>query len=611
MRSNGINIRVSDIIYGVIKRRFLIVFLTVAGLLTGIVLSGISYLRGEMSREYLITSSFSVNTQTQTGLYTSGYEFPNYNDLNMAEELVDAVSYALKSDRMLNDIIDSLGLLGVTTTDIGDNLELSQYNETQIIEMSLYWRSSQEGIDILTEINRLAPEILKETLNIGSVSVINEPSARYVVGGRINMVLWGYMALLGLGLGFGITLLELIMRPTLINVQDVEDVFGLDILCEVAEDKAYFRPGKSMLVEEAGDKTGENFASAAHIILTQQGKKETPHIIYITSTIRGEGKTQMLANLAIRLSDLEKHVLLVDFDMKNPELGKLFLKNADYERSLNALYAGEITEKEAITALTGYLDILPTVPERSSIPLDSNLFTLIRKLASGYDYVLIDTAPVGLSADPMSLNQIASTAMFVIRYDMASLQEIRDALERIRKSGVSILGCLVNGVKVSERGIRNPLTEKADMRKAERRDESLAAPHISAEWESVYRAGWQGSGGEGRPLVAELSDAKEGGTAEDAAQEVTTGDSFIERLFEAQDNRTVPVEKPEADMEMDGSGTDIWESEAWKGRENIQPEENGYREAGKTDTGYVEKASDSIDRAQKHLTDLLDALERF
>ena len=611
MRSNGINIRVSDIIYGVIKRRFLIVFLTVAGLLTGIVLSGISYLRGEMSREYLITSSFSVNTQTQTGLYTSGYEFPNYNDLNMAEELVDAVSYALKSDRMLNDIIDSLGLLGVTTTDIGDNLELSQYNETQIIEMSLYWRSSQEGIDILTEINRLAPEILKETLNIGSVSVINEPSARYVVGGRINMVLWGYMALLGLGLGFGITLLELIMRPTLINVQDVEDVFGLDILCEVAEDKAYFRPGKSMLVEEAGDKTGENFASAAHIILTQQGKKETPHIIYITSTIRGEGKTQMLANLAIRLSDLEKHVLLVDFDMKNPELGKLFLKNADYERSLNALYAGEITEKEAITALTGYLDILPTVPERSSIPLDSNLFTLIRKLASGYDYVLIDTAPVGLSADPMSLNQIASTAMFVIRYDMASLQEIRDALERIRKSGVSILGCLVNGVKVSERGIRNPLTEKADMRKAERRDESLAAPHISAEWESVYRADWQGSGGEGRPLVAELSDAKEGGTAEDAAQEVTTGDSFIERLFEAQDNRTVPVEKPEADTEMDGSGTDIWESEAWKGRENIQPEENGYREAGKTDTGYVEKASDSIDRAQKHLTDLLDALERF
>ena len=65
MKNNdGIHIRVADIIYGVIKHRFLIIVLTAAGLLTGVVLSGISYLRGEMSREYLITSSFSVNTNS-------------------------------------------------------------------------------------------------------------------------------------------------------------------------------------------------------------------------------------------------------------------------------------------------------------------------------------------------------------------------------------------------------------------------------------------------------------------------------------------------------------------------------------------------------------------
>ena len=256
MRNNGINIRISDIIYGVIKRRLLIILLTVAGLLTGIVLSGIAYLRGEMSREYMITSSFTVNMQTQNGLYTSGYDFPDYDDIKMASDLVDSVSYALKSDRMLNEIIDSLGLLGITTADIGNNLELTQYNETQIIEMTLYWRSPQEGIEILREINNRAPQILSEMLNIGSVSVINEPNARYVIGGRVNMVLWGYMALIGLGLGFGITLLELIIRPTLINVQDIEELYGMDVMCEVAEDKAYFRKGKAMLVEEPGEKTG-------------------------------------------------------------------------------------------------------------------------------------------------------------------------------------------------------------------------------------------------------------------------------------------------------------------------------------------------------------------
>lgn len=275
MRENGINIRIADIIYGLMKRRILIVVLTVSGLLVGIVLSGISYLRGEMSKEYIITSSFSVNTQTSSGLFTSGYDFPSYNDINMAQDIVDSVAYVLKSDKMLGEIIDSLGLVGVTTKDIQDNLELTRYGETQIIEMSLYWRSSKEGINILSELNRFAPDMLLETLGIGRVAVIDEPVSKYLVGGKINIVLWGYMALLGLGLGIGIILLELIMHPTLLNVQDMENVYGMEILCEVADDKAYFERKESLLVRDESDsKVGENFASAAHIVQTKLRKKK-------------------------------------------------------------------------------------------------------------------------------------------------------------------------------------------------------------------------------------------------------------------------------------------------------------------------------------------------
>ena len=65
MKKND-EIRVSDILYGIIKHRILIIALTLAGLLVGIALSGISYLRGEMNRQYIITSSFSVNTQNDS-----------------------------------------------------------------------------------------------------------------------------------------------------------------------------------------------------------------------------------------------------------------------------------------------------------------------------------------------------------------------------------------------------------------------------------------------------------------------------------------------------------------------------------------------------------------
>ena len=536
MRNNGIHIRIADILYGIIKHRLLIIGMTVAGLLVGVVLSGISYLQGEMSKEYLVTSAFSVNTQTDNGLFTSGYDFPSINDIDMATDLADTVSYVLKSDKMLDEIIDSLGLLGVTTKDIADNLTLTPYEETQIIEMSLYWRSADEGINILTALNNEAPAVLKETLNIGNTAVINQPSAKYLIGGSVNVVLWGYLALLGFGLSFGIILLELIMRPTLLNVEEIESEYGLEVLCEIADDKAYFEKKNSILVDDGiGTEVRESFSSAAHIIQNHL-RKPGPHIIYITSTLKNEGKTSILANLAVQLSDLEKKVLLVDLDMKNPHLGGLFLKRVDYEHSLNAFYAGDITKEEAIVPLTGYLDIIPTILERSAIPLDSNLFQVIRKIAEGYDYVLMDTAPVGLTADPMSLNQIASAALFVVQYDNATLQEIKDALERVEKSGVQLLGCVVNGIKVSKKGVKNPVKERENIKKAEVKLNTIGDPLVK-----MGKAGDENSfgiknGDSDNSLVAGFAaDVEEKPT--EKKREVTSSGEFVDFLFQEESNQ--------------------------------------------------------------------------
>lgn len=536
MRNNGIHIRIADILYGIIKHRLLIIGMTVAGLLVGVVLSGISYLQGEMSKEYLVTSAFSVNTQTDNGLFTSGYDFPSINDIDMATDLADTVSYVLKSDKMLDEIIDSLGLLGVTTKDIADNLTLTPYEETQIIEMSLYWRSADEGINILTALNNEAPAVLKETLNIGNTAVINQPSAKYLIGGSVNVVLWGYLALLGFGLSLGIILLELIMRPTLLNVEEIESEYGLEVLCEIADDKAYFEKKNSILVDDGiGTEVRESFSSAAHIIQNHL-RKPGPHIIYITSTLKNEGKTSILANLAVQLSDLEKKVLLVDLDMKNPHLGGLFLKRVDYEHSLNAFYAGDITKEEAIVPLTGYLDIIPTILERSAIPLDSNLFQVIRKIAEGYDYVLMDTAPVGLTADPMSLNQIASAALFVVQYDNATLQEIKDALERVEKSGVQLLGCVVNGIKVSKKGVKNPVKERENIKKAEVKRNTIGDPLVNMGNTGGENSFGIKNGDLDNSLVAGFAaDVEEKPT--EKKREVTSSGEFVDFLFQEESNQ--------------------------------------------------------------------------
>ena len=119
----------------------------------------------------------------------------------------------------------------------------------------------------------------------------------------------------------------------------------------------------------------------------------------------------------------------------------------DYVHSINALYRGDTLTEEAITHLTANLDILPAVLERMPLPYDEPLLDIISSLKQSYDIVLMDTAPVGLVADTMSLNQLADVALLVVRFDGASLDTIRDAMGRLGKSNMKIMGCVINGVK--------------------------------------------------------------------------------------------------------------------------------------------------------------------
>ena len=135
----------------------------------------------------------------------------------------------------------------------------------------------------------------------------------------------------------------------------------------------------------------------------------------------------------------------------------------------------------------------------------------------------------------MSLNQIASAALFVIRYDNATLQEIKDALERVEKSGVDLLGCVVNGIKVSRRGIKNPVKERENIRKAELKRDTLGEPLVNLE----NSAGENGFGTEkagNDSLVAGLA-ADEAAEREEEKREITSSGDFVDFLFQEESNQ--------------------------------------------------------------------------
>lgn len=444
---NDVQIRVGDLLYAVLKRWKMILALGLMGFACGFALSGISYLQGNYT-SYAINCSIAITSQSGTGAFTNNSSYLSSNDFYLAQDLVDASTFVMKSDRVLQAAIDGAGLVSVTPKDVSRNLDVSRYNETQILQLTLNWNNADAGVRLMNALLDACKEVLPETLMVGSVAVIDPPAASYLMGGGGYSSLWLIFGLLGIAAGVGVAVLELIMRPTLLNLKDVEDVLGLETLGIVPRDDAYFTKGTRILSDKPADASAvQNFASAAYILSNRFGTKEKQHRFYVTSAEDSEGKSTVAANLALQLSDMEKRTLLLDLNTRAPSLSGIFLQTVDYSRTLNALYKGESSEQEAVISLTGHLDLLPLILERNAVPMDGTLFELLEKIMEPYEYVIIDASSVGRSSDVLRLNQLAKNVLFVVRYDTTPLPAVQDAIEKLDKSGVRILGCVVNGAQ--------------------------------------------------------------------------------------------------------------------------------------------------------------------
>ena len=451
MRSGGIQLRVSDLLFALQKKWKLIISLSLLGLVFGLLLTAMTYVQ-DSAQYYRIRGSVVFQTVTSRGTYLGNSAVAQANDYRMAIEMIDGVTYVIRSDRLIHEVIDELQILGTSVSSIRNNLSVSQTSSTPILTMTLEWSDPQTGLDIWNAVFKKANEMIPQMLMIGKLELINEPTASQLSSGGGSATMPMLLAVLGFAAGAGYAVLELLMHPTLTNVKDIETVFDLETMGLIPMDSDYFRKSNSILVQDdaASSEVAQNFAAAAYILRNRLGTKEENHCFYITSAVNREGRSVVAANLAIQLSDMEHHTLLVDFDTHNPSLGTLFMSEVDYNRSLNALYRGEINQTEAITTLTGYLDILPMVLEHKNlISMDGVIVDLINKLKEKYEYVIIDAPPVGRESDTLSLNQVASTVLFVIGYDQSTIPEIQSSLDKLDKSGIRVLGCIVNRVQSS------------------------------------------------------------------------------------------------------------------------------------------------------------------
>jgi tyrosine-protein kinase Etk/Wzc len=146
-------------------------------------------------------------------------------------------------------------------------------------------------------------------------------------------------------------------------------------------------------------------------------------IIYTSSSIKGEGKTFVSLNLALTLASMDKKVLLIGSDLRNPQLHKYFELNKNRIGLSNYLYDSTTNWKSLIYEKifnNEFLDIIfaGSIPPNPAELLSNGRFEeLLNILKKEYDYIVVDTAPTILVTDTLLISKLADVTVYVTRAD--------------------------------------------------------------------------------------------------------------------------------------------------------------------------------------------------
>ncbi|MBR0243944.1 MAG: polysaccharide biosynthesis tyrosine autokinase [Bacteroidaceae bacterium] len=272
--------------------------------------------------------------------------------------------------------------------------------------------------------------------------------------GRILMTSF----LLGLIIPFAILLIRELLRYRIEGRDDVASLTKVPIVADVPVASEKVKTSAGIVVQaDRNSQMDEVFRSLRTNV--QFMMKENEKIILFTSGISGEGKTFLAANLAVSFALLGKKVILVGCDIRKPALGRLFGTSNSKQGLTNLLRAEHVTaellHKETCdSGVHPGLDLLlsgPIPPNPTEMLSRANLKTVLDLMSNEYDYIILDTAPIGLVTDTLLIARFANVSCFVCRADYTPKANL-ELLDSMAQENKLPNACVVlNAVDMSKR----------------------------------------------------------------------------------------------------------------------------------------------------------------
>lgn len=287
--------------------------------------------------------------------------------------------------------------------------------------------------------------------------LIDDPSFAGMISPKSNMIFLIALAI-AIGLPSLILFLISVFRYKIEGHDDVAKLTKLPIIADVAVASETAKTKADIVVHENQNNQMEEIFRSMRTNL-QFMMKENDKVVMFTSSTSGEGKTFNAANLAVSFALLGKKVVLVGLDIRKPRLAELF-ELKDHHHGITPLLTHDeptwdmVKEQILPSGVNDNLELLlagPIPPNPAELLTRDSLDKVMNLLRDKYDYIIIDTAPVGLVTDTLQIGRVSDATVYMCRADYtpkASFDLINGLANEGKLPNMSIV---INGIDMSKK----------------------------------------------------------------------------------------------------------------------------------------------------------------
>lgn len=422
-----------------------------------------SYLKGQGEQFELVPSTLNLQDPTLLGLITK------FNELQLERNRMVRTTPANhpivqnlteQLDNLRLNILENLRNIQQGIRITRDNLQASSSRfESRIgqvprIERELLEINRQKGIKeslYLYLLQKREESALSLAATVANSRVIDTamPGDKPIKPKKPLIYLLSF--LLGLGMPFGFIYVKNLLNNRVQELSEVEKATNTPVLGEIANEAGN---NKIVVTKNSRNPVAEMFRLIrTNLQFASLGKENK--VILVTSSMSGEGKSFFCLNLAATLALSGKRTIVLDFDLRKPGLSSDV--GLPIDKGITTYLASEASSPEMLkpAEIAPNLFVIssgPVPPNPAELILLPKIGELIQEMKEKFDYVIIDTSPVGLVADALSLSAHVNTSLYLLRYNFTYKEQLKIIDDIYRNHKLNQPMIVANGARIGGNG---------------------------------------------------------------------------------------------------------------------------------------------------------------